>query len=466
MPRPSPDPDFLKTFLRLFLPVATQSLFFNLIGILDVLMVGQLGDVPVAAVGLSGQFFFLLNLTLFGTTGGAAVFAAQYWGAGDLPNLRRVLGLCLAVCLAASGIFASTALLFPTWVIGLYTRDPAVIALATGYLRIIGWSYLFSGITVAFAVMVRSTGNTRLPMLVSVAMLCLNTALNYSLIFGKLGLPALGVQGAAIGTTTARVLECLLLLVLLYRLRTPVAASPRQLFDFDLPFITRHLRLILLVFANEFLWALGVNVYNGIFARLGTSAYAAYNITNTFQGLGLFFAMGCATTCSILVGQRIGAGKPHEAYQIARRILIISASGSLLSGLAIAAARLPLLDLYQVSDSARHDAALMMLIAGLTLWLRSLDAMFIIGILRSGGDMRYSALLDVGAIWLAGIPAVALAAFVFHLRVQWVFLALLTENLVKNTIGLRRFLSRNWIRNLTRATYAAEVAPEAQRSGL
>lgn len=445
----SQSPTFTKTFLRLFVPAATQSLFFNLIGIFDVLMVGQLGDASVAAVGLSGQFFFLLSLALFGTTSGSAVFAAQYWGARDLPNLRRVLGLSLAVCMSAAAIFAFVALVFPGQVLRLYTRDAAVIELGISYLRVIGWSYLFTSITVCFSAIIRSSGNTRLPMLVSVFMLSLNTALNYCLIFGKLGLPALGVQGAAIGTCISRILECLLLLAILYKLRSELAAAPRQLFNFNLTFVSRHLRLILIVFLNEFLWALGVNVYNAMIARLGTSAYAAYSITTTVQGLGLFFSFGCAITCSILVGHRIGAGKPEEAYRIAGRILLISFLGSIVVGLVLVVTRYPLMELYRISPEARQDASAMLLIAGLSLCLRSLDPMFIIGILRSGGDTRFSAIADVGAIWFAGIPAVALAAFVFHLPVQWVFCAVLTEHLVKNVVGARRFLSKRWIRNLT-----------------
>ncbi len=460
MPHSSAPPGFTRSFLRLFIPAATQSLFFNLIGIFDTLMVGQLGDASVAAVGLSNQFYFLLSLAVFGTTSGASVFAAQYFGARDLPNLRRVAGLCLAVTMSAAAAFALVALAFPAWVLGLYTHDPAVVALGITYLRIVGWSYLFNAVTTTFAAVIRSTGNTRLPMLVSVSMLCLNTAMNFCLIFGKLGLPALGVQGAAIGTTIARVLECLVLLGLLYALRSEVAASPRRLFDFNAPFVARHLRLILVVFLNEFFWALGVNVYNALVARLGTSAYAAYSITTAVQSMGMFFAFGCATTCSILVGHRIGAGKPDEAYRVAKPILLTSVLGSLVIGIGLAAARLPLMELYRISPEARQDASAMLLIAGLMLWLRGMDPMFIIGVMRAGGDTRYSAILDVGAIWLGGIPALAVTAFVLHLPVQWVFLAIFTENLIKNAFGLRRFLSRRWIRNLTAPGLPAEALPE------
>jgi Na+-driven multidrug efflux pump len=136
------------------------------------------------------------------------------------------------------------------------------------------------------------------------------------------------------------------LLSWVYARRLPIAATPRQLFNLDLAFAGRHLRLILLVFINEFLWALGVNVYNAVMARLGTSAYAGYNIASTLQGMGLFFAMGCATTCAILVGHSIGAGQLETAYQVAGRILLISVTGSFGLGLIMAAVRQPLLTFY------------------------------------------------------------------------------------------------------------------------
>jgi putative MATE family efflux protein len=451
-----PSSSFARNFLRLFLPAATQNLFFSVIGLIDVLMISQLGDAPVAAVGMAGQFFFLLNLTLFGTAGGAAMFAAQYWGARDTGNLRRVLGLCLMVGVTAAAGFTLVAVTAPGWVISLYTQDPAVANLGIAYLRIIGWSYLFTAVTISFATMVRSTGDTRLPMFVSVLFLSLNILLDYSLIFGKFGLPELGIRGAAIGTSLSRGLECLVLLLLLYVRRSPVSGTLRQLFGLDLVFISHHLRLIFLVFINEFVWALGMNAYNAIIARMGTSVYAAYNVTSTIMGLGLFYTMGCAMTSSILVGHAIGAGDPDKAYKTAGKILKISVAGAFIIGLLLVLARNPLLDLYRVSPQARADASTMILIAGLTLGLRGLDAMFIVGVLRSGGDTQFSALLDVGSIWLAGIPALALVVFVFHAPVEWVYLAIMSESLVKGIIGFQRYFSRRWIRNITSG---AEITP-------
>jgi len=455
MPIHSSSPGFMRGFLRLFLPMATQNLFFNLIGLIDMMMIGQMGDVPVAAVGMAAQFYFLLNLTLFGIASGAAVFAAQYWGGKDLASLRRVLGMCLIGGVSAALGFSLVALLAPGWVISLYTQDPAVADQGVAYLHIIGWSYVFTAVTISFVSMLRATGNTRLPMLVSVGFLCCNVLLNYSLIFGKFGLPEMGIRGAATGTALMRTLECLIFLLILYLSRSPVAGSLRELFHIDRQFIGHHVKLIFIIFINEFVWALGVNVYNAIIARAGTATYAAYSVTASIVGLGLFYTMACAMTSSILVGHAIGAGKPEDAYQIGGKILNISFVGAALIGLLLIFARVPLLDLYQVSPEARASATAMLLVAGLTMGLRGLDAMFVVGILRSGGDTRFSALLDVGSIWLAGIPALALMVFVLRAPVEWIYFAVVLESLVKGVIGLARFFSRRWIRNITASPASA-----------
>ncbi len=442
-------PNFTRSFLRLFLPAATQNLFFNVIGLVDMLMIGQLGDAPVAAMGMAGQFFFLLNLTLFGTASGSAMFAAQYWGARDYTNLRRVLGLCLMIGVGAAGVFTLVALLAPDWVISLYTQDPIVTAQGVAYLRIIGWSYLFTAVTISFVTVLRATGDTRLPMLVSVVFLTLNVLLDYALIFGKFGLPEMGIRGAATGTVISRLLECLVLLLLLYARRSPIAGSVSQFFRLDLGFISHHLALVFMVFLNEFVWALGMNAYNAIVARMGTSVYAAFSVTGSIMGLGLFYTMACAVTSSILVGHAIGAGEKEQAYKIAGRILQLSAGGAVIIGALLVAARGPLLDLYQVSAQARADAAAMILVMGFTLGMRGLDAMFIVGILRAGGDTRFSTLLDVGSIWLVGVPLLALVVFVLHGPVEWVSWAIIGESLAKCLLGFQRYFSRRWIRNIT-----------------
>jgi putative MATE family efflux protein len=448
--------DFLKSFSHLFVPAFIQFIFFNLIGIFDVLMIGQLGDAPVAAVGLAGQIYFLLNLALFGIGSGCAVLGAQYWGARDQRSLHRILGICLATGLGVGLIFALLALIFPTRLIGIFTQDPLVIQQAAAYLQIIGWAYLVLPISSAYYNLLRSIGNTRLPMAVSVVCLSLNILLDYSLIFGRFGLPALGMRGAALGTAIARVLECASLITLVYWRRLPLAASIKQMASLNWSFFSHHIRTVVIVFLNEFLWAMGINAYNVIFAHLGTQPYAAYNIANSINSIGLCYSMAVMSTCGIMVGNAVGAGEKDLAFTIGRRAIWLNLAGSCLMGVIIFLVRDPIMTLYQVSAQTRQDATGILVIVGSLLWLRSLDGLFVVGILRSGGDTRFSALLDVGAIWLAGVPAAAAAAFIFHLPVPLVFMAMYTENLVKNVFGLRRFLTRRWMHNITQAPLAPE----------
>jgi putative MATE family efflux protein len=221
--------------IKIALPIAAQNLLMSSLNMVGVMMIGQLGEASVAAVGLAGQVFFLLNLVLFGVVSGAAIFTAQLWGKGDVPNIRRVLGLAVKIGLAAALVFWVLALFFPDIVLGLYTEDAAVIELGAGYLRIFGWAYPFFAVTFAYASVLRSTGNVRAPLVVTILSLALNVALAWLLIFGNLGLPALGVTGAAVASLVARLAECFLILAVVYLSRepSPAAASLGELLAFD-----------------------------------------------------------------------------------------------------------------------------------------------------------------------------------------------------------------------------------------
>ncbi|HAE60592.1 MAG TPA: MATE family efflux transporter, partial [Anaerolineae bacterium] len=220
------DREYFASLVRIALPIATQSLVMSSLNMVSVVMIGQLGETELAAVGLAGQIFFLVNLILFGVASGAAMFTAQLWGKGDIPNIRRVLGLSLKLGLLGAGVFWALAIFAPQAALQFYTEDPAVVALGADFLRIFGWSYPFFAVTFAYAFVLRSTGNVRLPMAVTVFALSLNTVLAYGLIFGHFGLPKMGVEGAAWAGLIARVVECLLMLAMVYRRRDyPAAAS-------------------------------------------------------------------------------------------------------------------------------------------------------------------------------------------------------------------------------------------------
>ena len=325
----------------------------SLLNATDVLMIGQLGETPVAAVGLANQFFFLLNLLLFGIVSGSAIFTAQFWGRHDLAGIRQVMGISLLLGVSGALAFTVVAVLKPEAVLSIYTQDPAVVAIGSRYLRIVGLSYVVTAITYAYSAVLRSTGHVKLPAAVSVTTLALKTGLSYILIFGHLGLPAMGVVGAALATCIARYLECGALLALVYARRTPAAARPRELLGADRVFVRLFLITTAPVILEEVAWSVGITVYNAIYARIGTASIAAVNIAATIEGLAFVAFIGLSSACAIMIGNRIGAGALDDAAEYARRFVRIAITVGVAAGLLILIGSGPILSLYKISPETQ-----------------------------------------------------------------------------------------------------------------
>jgi len=455
------DPDYFSNVQKIALPIIFQQLTFSGLNMLGVIFIGQKGDASVAAVGLAGQIAFLLNLVHFGIISGAAMFTAQFWGKRDIPNLRRVLGLCLMLATSASFIFFTLSQLFPSEILHIYSKDPMVIELGTSYIRTFSWTFLFFGITFSYALVMRSTGDVKTPTMISVGALLISTFLSYSLIFGKFGLPELGIQGAAVAAVTARFFECVTLLVIIYTRKSPVAASLRELTGFDRAFFGRVIKPMLPVILNELFWSLGITTYNIIYGRMGTQSYAAMNIVSTIEQVGFVIFIGISNATSVLVGNRIGSGKEDEAYLYAGRSLGIGILGGILLGLVLQLVKIPVLSLYRVSPEVIKDASLIINVVSFFLWVRVNNMTTVVGILRAGGDTRFSLFLDGIIIWIVGVPMAYLGAFVFHWPVYLVYLCAMSEEATKWFLGINRYLSRKWINNLTVHVEGLDTAPIA-----
>ncbi|MGE5249105.1 MAG: MATE family efflux transporter [Bacteroidota bacterium] len=442
------DRDFFRAMLAIALPVAFQQLISASLNMVDVLMVGQLGENSIAAVGLANQVFFLLFLFLFGVTSGMAIFTAQYWGKGDTENIRRVLGISLAVTLGVGAIFSFVALLFPQQVLRFYTPDPRVIELGAGYLRIVGLSYPLVAIVTAYMSVLRSITLVKLTALIAGTSLALKTGLGYLLIFGIGRLPALGVRGAALGTAIAWTFELALLLFLVYRLKTPLAANPLSFFRFDGHFLRRVLVTSMPAALNEMAWSFGITVYNAVYAHIGTNAIAAININTTIEDLFFVTFIGLGNACSVMVGNRIGAGQKELSFEYGRRFTILGVLAALVLGVIVISLREPVIGLYDISPQAADNVRRLMLIFGLTGWLRVHNFVVFIGALRAGGDTRYAMFTELFSIWLIGVPLALLGGFVLRLPVYWVYTLVLVEELVKAVIIDLRFISRKWIHDL------------------
>jgi len=442
------DKAFFRAMLALAVPVAFQQLITAGLNMIDVLMVGQLGEVSVAALGLANQIFFLLILFLFGTTSGMAIFTAQYWGKGDAESIRKVLGICLALAMMVAALFSLAAILIPEKLMGFYTEDPEVIKLGSDYLRIVGLSYVFMAISVSYISILRSITLVTMTMVVSVISLILKTTIGYTLIFGHFGLPALGVRGAAIGTAIGWTFECILLLMLVYGRRTPLAANPLSFFRFNRAFLADVLRTSMPAAANEVIWSFGITTYNAVYARIGTDSIAAININATIEELVFVLFIGLGNACSVMVGNKIGERDKDVAFEYSRRITILAVMLAILGGVVVYLMRDGVTGLYQLSASATFNLRNIMLVYALSVWLRVFNFMLFIGALRAGGDTSYAMYTELFSIWMIGVPAALIGGFVLHLPVYYVYAMVLLEEAVKAIIIFRRYLSRKWIHDL------------------
>jgi MATE family, multidrug efflux pump len=448
------DKNFMRAMSTLAIPVAFQQFITAGLNMVDVVMVGQLGEASIAALGLANQVFFLLVLFLFGVTSGMAIFTAQFWGKGDEENIRKVLGICLTVALSVGLLFTLAATMIPETVLRFYTEDPEVIALGSSYLRIVGFSYMFMAVTTSYFAVLRSITLVKMTVIVSVIAIVLKTCLGYLLIFGIGEFPALGVRGAAIGTTFGWVFECILIIILVYVLKTPLAANPLSFFSFDRGFLDAVLRTAMPAAANEVLWSVGITVYNAVYAHIGTDAIASVQISATVEEIAFVFFIGLGNACAIMIGNKIGEKEKEAAFEYGRRFTILTVLVALLAGGIILFLREPVVGLYAISPFAADNARRLMLIFAASAWLRSINFILFVGALRAGGDTRYAMFMELFSIWTIGVPAALIGGFVLHLPVYGVYTLVLLEELVKVFIITRRYLSRKWIHDLVNAPEA------------
>jgi len=445
------DREFVRSMLAIALPVAFQQLITASLNMIDVLMVGQLGETAVAALGLANQIYFLLILFLFGVTSGMSIFTAQYWGREDVENIRKVLGICLVMAISVAAMFSLAATLIPEKLMGFYTEDQAVIKLGSDYLRIVGLSYIMTAISVAYISVLRSITMVKMTVVVAVLALALKTILAYQLIFGIGIFPELGVRGAAIGTAIGWTFQCILLLTLVYTLKTPLAANPLSFFQFKRPFMMSVLKTSLPAAINEVLWSFGITTYNAVYARIGTDAIAAVNINATIEELIFVLFIGLGNASAVMVGNKIGAGGKDVAFEYGRRFTILGVIAALLGGVIVFSLRETVIGLYQISPSAAESLRWLMLVYALSIWIKVFNFMLFIGALRAGGDTRYAMFTELFSIWVIGVPCALIGGFVLHLPVYGVYALVLLEEIAKAIIVFRRFLSRKWIHDLVNA---------------
>lgn len=443
------DKNFYKTMLKLSLPIVAQNLILSSLNLVDNIIIGGLNAVAIAAVGLANQYFFLLNLVLFGICSGSSIFIAQFWGNRDIKNIKRVLGLSLITGVTASAIFTVLGLIFPRQILKLFSNDADVIKMGSDYLRIIVFSYVLSAVSFSYSFALRSIRQVKTPMYVSAVALVINTFLNYSLIYGMFGLPRLGIRGSAIGTLIARTVEMTLLLFIVYKNKLPIAASFKELFDLPREFVKRFYKITSPVILNESVWALGVSIYSVVYAHMGTDVIASTTISSTVERIIWVIFLGLGNACAIMIGNKIGEGKEDEIFLYAKRFIVINPLSAAVMGVIVYFISPVFLMAYNISPTVLEFARKNLIVFSIFLAFRAFNFTSIVGILRSGGDTTFSLLMDLGGVWLVGIPMAYLGGILLKLPIYYVYAMVSCEEVFKVILGLPRILSKKWINNLT-----------------
>lgn len=448
------DKPFWNITLKLALPIAIQNMLTSSFALIDTLMVSKLGDIALSSVGMAGQFSWLLNLVSFGLCSGMSVFASQYWGIKNYKAMRKVFGIAIITSLIVSSTFSLFGLIMPEKIIYIFNKNTEVIQSGAAYMKIACLSYPAVALTVIMSGFLRSIEKVKVPMYVSAITTVLNAFFNYGLIFGKFGLPEMGVRGAALATCISSWSGPVLLLSISLLQKNHMVKNIRDVLSFDLSLIKEFFKRAMPVVFNETVWALGIVILNTIYSNMGYEYYAAVTILKTIVDLSFAFFVGLGNACVIMVGKSVGSGKIERAVTDSRRFAILIPLTAVFVGGFIAIFRSSLISIFNtgenISELTLNTAKSIILFVGLEMCIRMVSYVQIVGIFRSGGDTFIGMICDVSSLWVLAIPAAAIASNVLHLPfISVLIIAYLAEDLPKCVFCLKHFFSLKWLKPVT-----------------
>ncbi len=452
---------FYKKMFSLAIPIALQQLLTSCAQLVDTAMTVGLGNVSTAAIGVAGRWGFLLNLALFGISSGVAQQLRRSSGhkrqTEHPPQLRH-----RAHTRACRALYTVLVLAIPEQMMRVFTSEEEVIAAGVQYLQAVAPYGIFVAISLVTSTVMRSTEDVHTPLVCSIASVATNTVLNYILIYGKLGFPALKLRGAAIATAIAMVVQAVLLFVIGNAKKNIIHAPIGEFFKKDIEFFKKFLRVCVPIMLNELLWGVGTNVYAMVYARQGSENYAAYTIFSSIEQIAFVFFVGICHACSIMTGKAVGAGKVDEAYSMGKRFIKLVPLLGVLTGVARIFLRNPLLRILPIeTEGARQMTSTLLLIYSLWIGVRNISYVCVVGIFRAGGDTKIGMFLDIGALFLFSIPIVTTLGFLTDVPFYVLIIAMyIAEDTPKSLLCLIRFKSRKWIKQLTAADSAPPVLGE------
>lgn len=441
---------FYKKLVIVGIPMVLQQVIAVTLNLADTIMVGKVGENALAAVGAANQVYFIFSVVVFGVFSGAAVHAVQYWGIRDLASLRKIIGIDYTVCVALAVPVMIFVFFTAPFLISLFAEEPEVIELGTKYLRIAVFSYLFSGLSFVISYNSRSIQDVIVPTIINGGAILLNVIGNYLLIYGKFGFPELGVEGAAIATLIARVVECIAMHLSVYlRKEYPLKATLGELLSYSKELFTNVMRTAIPVILTEGLWAVSVSCIFAAYGKIGAAAFAvsqvAMTVTDFFQTI--YFGLGNAS--AVLLGEVLGQGKKKLTYQYSKNILKVTWLLNVVMTVVIILARGPIADIYDFEPETTTMLMKALLVYAIAMTPKMLAYMMICSIFRPGGDTVFCMFLDVGFNIGMQVPLAFISVMVFKLPLHWAMTVVAIADVIKVFVCYYRYYSKKWMNVFT-----------------
>ena len=435
-----------KEIVRLAFPIALQQFMTALVGACDAIMLGKLSQDAMSAVSLATQVTFVFNLFMFAFMAGENMFVAQYYGKGDYTGISQVFSLVTKICGCIAVVFLAGTLFFPEQLMRILTNEKTLIVLGSEYLRVIGISYVFSGIAQTFLAIMKNCGAVNMSTLINGVMVILNIALNAVFIFGLSGFPKMGIKGAALATVLATVVQFLwsvgYVLCRIRAVKFSLRSCEKKLFG-------RFWQKAVPLLINNLAWGIGFSMYSVIMGHLGTDAVAANGIANISKNLVVCFCLGLGNAGSIIVGNRLGADRLQEAKEAGGTLTRTAIIAGVVSGLVLIALSPFITKMVDLTPTARGYLQKMLLISSYYIAGKSVNCMTIGGIFAAGGDSKFGMLCDSVTLWCIIVPLGCICAFILKLPVMVVYFVLNLDEIIKLPVVYKHYKKYKWIKNLT-----------------
>lgn len=435
-----------KEIVRLALPIALQQFMTALVGACDAIMLGKLSQDAMSAVSLATQVTFVFNLFMFAFMAGENMFVAQYYGKGDYTGISQVFSLVTKICGCIAVVFLAGTLFFPEQLMRILTNEETLVVLGSEYLRVIGISYVFSGIAQTFLAIMKNCGAVNMSTLINGVMVILNIALNAVFIFGLSGFPKMGIKGAALATVLATVVQFLwsvgYVLCRIRAVKFSLKSCEKKLFG-------RFWQKAVPLLINNLAWGIGFSMYSVIMGHLGTDAVAANGIANISKNLVVCFCLGLGNAGSIIVGNRLGADRLQEAKEVGETLTKTAIIAGIVSGLVLIALSPFITKIVDLTPTARGYLQKMLLISSYYIAGKSVNCMTIGGIFAAGGDSKFGMLCDSVTLWCIIVPLGCICAFILKLPVMVVYFVLNLDEIIKLPVVYKHYKKYKWIKNLT-----------------